>query len=163
RSRWVGDDGWWLRRWYRRGRRGRRGGRRGGPPRRPPRDRAGRGGGCAAPSAAAALPARRCPRRSRPRAAAARRARREPPRLAADAGVTVKKKRLGRSDAVDPEADAPRFAVNLRGDAPGDHAMRLHVRFWLCGTRSCRPIDVRRTVTIAVAGAAPGDAGIDGP
>src|SRR5262245_31495240 len=83
--------------------------------------------------------------------------------LAPDAGVTVKKKRLGRSDAVDPEADAPRFAVNLRGDAPGDHAMRLHVRFWLCGTRSCRPIDVRRTVTIAVAGAAPGDAGIDGP
>ena len=81
--------------------------------------------------------------------------------IAPDAGVTVKKKRLGRSDAVDPEADAPRFAVNVRGDAPGEHAMRLHVRFWLCGTRSCRPIDVRRSITVAVAAAVPGDARVD--
>jgi hypothetical protein len=80
--------------------------------------------------------------------------------LAPDAGITVRKKRLGRGDAVDPEADAPRFAVGVRGDTPGDHAVRLHVRFWLCGTRSCRPIDVRRVATIAVAGATPGiDAG----
>jgi hypothetical protein len=75
--------------------------------------------------------------------------------LAPDAGLTVKKKRLGRGDAVDPEADAPRFAVNVRGDAPGDHAVRLHVRFWLCGARSCWPIDVRQTATIAVASATP--------
>jgi hypothetical protein len=73
--------------------------------------------------------------------------------LAPDAGLIVKKKRLGRGDAVDPEADAPRFAVNVRGDAPGEHVVRLHVRFWLCGTRSCWPIDVRRTATIVVAGA----------
>lgn len=73
--------------------------------------------------------------------------------LAPDAGLTVKKKRLGRGDAVDPEADAPRFAVNVRGDAPGEHVVRLHVRFWLCGTRSCWPIDVRRAATIAVAAA----------
>src|SRR5262245_47403269 len=82
--------------------------------------------------------------------------------LAPDAGISVKKKRLGRSDAVDPEADAPRFAVNVRGDAPGDHAMRMRVRFWLCGTRSCRPIDVRRTVTVAVAASTSGDVGSDG-
>jgi hypothetical protein len=75
--------------------------------------------------------------------------------LAPDAGITVKKRRLGRGDAVDPEADAPRFAVNLRTDTPGDHLVRLHVRFWLCGTRSCRPIDVRRVATIAVAGTTP--------
>jgi hypothetical protein len=75
--------------------------------------------------------------------------------LAPDPGVTVKKKRLGRSDAVDPEADAPRFAVNLRGDTPGDHVVRLHVRFWLCGTKRCRPVEVRRTATIAVAAATP--------
>lgn len=81
-----------------------------------------------------------------------------------DAGITVKKKRLGRGDAVDPGADAPRFAINVRGDTPGDHVVRLHVRFWLCGTRSCRPIDVRRVATIAVAGVTPGiDAGIDAP
>lgn len=84
--------------------------------------------------------------------------------LAPDTGITVKKRRLGRGDAVDPEADAPRFAVGVRGDAPGDHLVRLRVRFWLCGTRSCRPIDVRRvaTVAVAVAGASPSiDAGSD--
>jgi len=75
--------------------------------------------------------------------------------LAPDAGLTVKKKRLGRGDAVDPEADAPRFAVNVRGDAPGDHVVRLHVRFWLCGTKSCWPIDVRRATTVAVAAVTP--------
>jgi len=84
--------------------------------------------------------------------------------LAPEAGVTVKKRRLGRGDAVDPEADAPRFAVNVRGDAAGDHLVRLHVRFWLCGTRSCRPIDVRRVATIAVGALSPPvDAGIDAP
>lgn len=76
--------------------------------------------------------------------------------LAPEAGVSVKKKRLGRGDAVDPEADAPRFAVNVRGDAPGEHVVRLRVRFWLCGTRSCRPIDVRRTATVAVSSVSPG-------
>ena len=82
--------------------------------------------------------------------------------LAPDAGLTVKKKRLGRGDAVDPDADAPRFAINIRGDTPGDHVVRLHVRFWLCGTRSCRPIDVRRVATVAVAALTPpADAGID--
>jgi hypothetical protein len=82
--------------------------------------------------------------------------------LAPDAGLTVKKRRLGRGDAVDPEADAPRFAVNVRGDTPGDHLVRLHVRFWLCGTKTCRPIDARRIATIAVgAPAIAGDAGVD--
>jgi hypothetical protein len=82
--------------------------------------------------------------------------------LAVEAGIAVKKKRLGRGDAVDPEADAPRFAVPVRADAPGDHVVRLRVRFWLCGTRSCRPIDVRRTVTVSVAATSVGsDAGVD--
>jgi len=84
--------------------------------------------------------------------------------LAPETGIAVRKKRLGRGDAVDPEADAPRFAVPVRADAAGDHVMRLRVRFWLCGTRSCRPIDVRRTATVAVAAAAPtSDAGVDAP
>jgi hypothetical protein len=71
--------------------------------------------------------------------------------LAPDDGASVKKRRLGRSDAVDPEADAPRFVVPVRGDAPGDHPVRLHLRFWLCGARTCRPIDVRRTAIVSVA------------
>lgn len=84
--------------------------------------------------------------------------------LAPEAGVTLKKRRLGRGDAVDPEADAPRFVVGVRGDAAGEHLVRLHVRFWLCGTRSCRPIDVRRVATIAVGRLTPPvDSIIDAP
>jgi len=82
--------------------------------------------------------------------------------LAPDAGAFVKKRRLGRADAVDPDADAPRFVVPVRGDVSGDHAVRLRLRFWLCGARACRPIDVRRTATIAVAAQTPSpDAGME--
>ena len=86
--------------------------------------------------------------------------------LAPEGSVTIKKRRLGRADAVDPEADAPRFAVPVRADAAGDFAMKLHVRFWLCGTKVCRPIEARRSVTIAVSTPAPPpappvDAGVD--
>jgi hypothetical protein len=75
--------------------------------------------------------------------------------LAMDAGVSVKKRRLGRADAMDPDADAPRFVVPVRGDAPGDHPVRLHLRFWLCGAHTCRPIDVRRTAIVSVAAQTP--------
>jgi len=70
--------------------------------------------------------------------------------LAPDPGVAIKKRRLGRTDAADPEADAPRFAVPLRADAAGEYSVKLHVRFWLCGAKVCRPIDVRRSTTVAV-------------
>jgi hypothetical protein len=81
--------------------------------------------------------------------------------LALDDGISVKKRRLGRGDAVDPDADAPRFAVAVRGDAPGERAVRLRLRFWLCGVRSCRPIDVRRAATVSVVGKTPSaDAGL---
>jgi hypothetical protein len=88
--------------------------------------------------------------------------------LAPEGGVSVKKRRLGRSDAVDPDADAPRFAVPLRAEAAGDFAIKVHVRFWLCGSRVCRPIDARRSVAIAVTTPAPPrappvDAGVDAP
>ncbi|MFN0250533.1 MAG: hypothetical protein ACKV2T_26875 [Kofleriaceae bacterium] len=68
----------------------------------------------------------------------------------ADPGVTVRKKRLGRMDAVDPEADAPRFAVAVKGDTAGEHAVRVRVRCWVCGGKSCRPIDVRKSATLSV-------------
>jgi hypothetical protein len=72
-------------------------------------------------------------------------------------GVTVRRRRLGRDDAVDPEADAPRFAIPVRADAAGDHAVAIRLRFWLCGKQVCRPIDVRRTTTIAIAPASPAE------
>lgn len=70
-------------------------------------------------------------------------------------GVTVRRRRLGRDDAVDPDADAPRFAISVRADAVGDHAIAIRLRFWLCSRKLCRPIDVRRTTTIAVAAPPP--------
>ncbi|MBS1122436.1 MAG: hypothetical protein H6Q90_4664 [Deltaproteobacteria bacterium] len=83
--------------------------------------------------------------------------------LYAEPGLAIKKRRLGRADAVDPEADAPRFAVAVHGDGVGDHTLKLHVKLWLCGGKACRPLDLRRVVTITVATpAAPADAGIDG-
>jgi hypothetical protein len=31
----------------------------------------------------------------------------------------------------------------------GDFTVKLHLRFWLCGTKVCRPIDARRTIAVA--------------
>lgn len=66
-------------------------------------------------------------------------------------GVTVGKRRLSRTDAVDPDADAPRFAVPVHAEGAGDFTIKLHLRFWLCGNKVCKPIDARRTVAVAVA------------
>jgi hypothetical protein len=71
--------------------------------------------------------------------------------LAPDGGVSLRRRRLGRGDAVDPDADAPRFAIPLRGAAAGEFTLKLHVRFWLCGTKVCKPVDARRTVAVSVA------------
>ena len=71
--------------------------------------------------------------------------------LVAPAGITLRKRRLGRGDAVDPEADAPRFAAAVRATEPGDHAVKIRVRFWVCGGKACRPVDVRRAAVVAVA------------
>jgi hypothetical protein len=78
--------------------------------------------------------------------------------LAPDAAVTIKRRRLGRADAVDPAADAPRFAVPVRADTPGDYRMRVRLRFWACRTKVCRPVEARRNVAISVAAPAPAPA-----
>jgi hypothetical protein len=70
--------------------------------------------------------------------------------LAPEGALEVKRRRLGRADAVDPDADSPRFQVALRADAAGDYRVRIHVVFWLCGQKTCRPVDARRTVAVAV-------------
>lgn len=75
--------------------------------------------------------------------------------LAPDPGLTIKKRRLGRPEAVDPEADVPRFVVPVRTDAAGDHLVKLRIRLWLCGGKVCRPLDVKRQTTVVVAAPAP--------
>jgi hypothetical protein len=75
--------------------------------------------------------------------------------LAPDGGVSLRHRRLGRGDAVDPDADAPRFAIPLRGEAAGEFTLKLHLRFWLCGTKVCKPIDARRTVAVSVTATKP--------
>jgi hypothetical protein len=70
--------------------------------------------------------------------------------LAPDSAVGLKRRRLGRTDAVDPDADSPRFSVAFRADTPGDYAMRVRLRFWLCGQKVCRPAEARRNVVISV-------------
>jgi hypothetical protein len=75
--------------------------------------------------------------------------------LAPTPGVVIKRRRLGRGDAVDPDADDPRFSVPVHADTVGDHVVKLHLQFWLCGKRVCRPIEARRTIAVAVAPSAP--------
>jgi hypothetical protein len=75
--------------------------------------------------------------------------------LAPDAAVQIKKRRLARTDAVDPEADAPRFAIPVRAETVGDFAVRVRLQFWLCGQKVCRPIEARRSVLVAVSAPTP--------
>lgn len=75
--------------------------------------------------------------------------------LAPDSAIAIKRKRLGRADAVDPGADSPRFAIALRSDNAGDFTIRVRIRFWLCGTKVCTPIEARRNVTVPVTAATP--------
>ena len=75
--------------------------------------------------------------------------------VTATGGLSTRKPRLGRADAVDPEADAPRFAVPLKTTAAGEHVVKIRLRMWLCGGRSCRPLDVRKQATIVVNGQKP--------
>lgn len=70
--------------------------------------------------------------------------------LSPDAGLYIKKRRIGRPDAVDPEADVPRFVVPVRADQAGELVVRLRIRLWLCGAKVCRPLDLKKQTTISV-------------
>ena len=73
--------------------------------------------------------------------------------LEVGAGVVIKKHRLGRTDAVDPGADAPRYAIPTKGDAVGATTVGVRIRLWLCGRRVCRPVDVHRQAQVSVVAA----------
>lgn len=67
---------------------------------------------------------------------------------APDSGLHLPRRRYQRRDAADARAEAPRFDLRYRADAPGRHALRVDLRFWACARRTCRPVHVTRTVTI---------------
>jgi hypothetical protein len=75
--------------------------------------------------------------------------------LAPDSAIAIKKRRLGRADAVDPDAPAPHFSVALRAETAGDFSVRVRLRFWVCGQHACRPVEARRNVAISVTAPAP--------
>lgn len=77
--------------------------------------------------------------------------------LAPEPGIAIKRRRLGRADAVDPDSDTLRFAVPVGAPRIGDYSIKLRARFWLCGTKLCRPIDARRTVAVTVIRATAGN------
>jgi hypothetical protein len=83
--------------------------------------------------------------------------------LGATGGITARKPRLGRADAVDPGADAPRFAVALKTTGLGEHVVKVRIRMWVCGGRVCRPVDTRRQATIAVRAPEPAPDPAPGP
>lgn len=74
--------------------------------------------------------------------------------VAAPPGVTPTKQRYARADAADARAESPRFDLRYQAQAAGEHPLEVRLRFWVCATRSCRPVDVQRTVVV-VATAAP--------
>jgi len=68
--------------------------------------------------------------------------------------LELKRTRFDRRNAADPAADAPRFDLKIVAK-PGDHELSIDARFWVCGTRTCRPVRARRTVAVHAAEPAP--------
>lgn len=66
-------------------------------------------------------------------------------------GLTLPKRRYRRSDAADARAADPRFDIKLTAPNPGDHALAIDARFWICRRRTCRPIRENLTVAIKAA------------
>lgn len=78
-------------------------------------------------------------------------------------GLTLSRHRLRRADAADPAAEAPRFEIAFRAEREGSYRISLDIRFWICGSRTCRPIRERRALEVRVeAPPPPPDAGAAG-
>lgn len=73
--------------------------------------------------------------------------------------VTIKKPRLSRKDALDPQSEAPRFRVPVRGIGAGQERVSIRYRFWLCRSKICRPVRGKAVLTALVKEAPPPDEG----
>ena len=66
------------------------------------------------------------------------------------AGIEVPRQRYLRRHAADAHADAPRFDLRYRAVSAGHHALRVRLRFWVCGDATCWPVRALRMVHIEV-------------
>jgi hypothetical protein len=57
--------------------------------------------------------------------------------LAAPAGLKLAKDRLGKKDAVTPNAEAPRFEAPFTAVAPGTHDVKAKLDFFVCSATAC--------------------------
>lgn len=77
--------------------------------------------------------------------------------------LTLPRTRYQRRHAADPAAEAPRFDLRFTAPAAGDHELVLDLRFWLCGTKACRPVHATHTVTVRATAPEPPPAPDAGP
>lgn len=74
--------------------------------------------------------------------------------------LALPRTRYERRHAADPAAETPRFDLKFTAPTAGDHELVLALRFWVCGTKACRPVRTSKTITVnAAAQSAPPDAG----
>jgi hypothetical protein len=71
------------------------------------------------------------------------------------AGLELGRRRLHRTQAADPRADAPRFDLPVVARAPGRYRVEADVRFWVCRRRTCRPVRDRAEIPVVVAAPSP--------
>jgi hypothetical protein len=63
-------------------------------------------------------------------------------------GVTATRRRLSLTDAVDPGAAAPAFAIKVGAAKAGTYSVEIGVRVWLCLRQTCKPVKTTRTVRV---------------
>jgi hypothetical protein len=67
--------------------------------------------------------------------------------------LALPKRRYLRADAADARAEAPRFDLRFGARRPGSATLRVTVVFWVCGNRSCVPVEDAREVRVSIADA----------
>jgi hypothetical protein len=68
-------------------------------------------------------------------------------KIEAPAGLELGKGELGRKDAVDPRAEAPRFEVPFTATAAGVQQAKANLDFYICSDAWC----VKQVKTVAIA------------
>lgn len=66
-------------------------------------------------------------------------------------GLGLVRTRYTREHAADARAADPRFDLQVKGEAAGAYVLTARVSFWICGSRTCRPVNLERAVAVTVA------------